>query len=480
MGCQRVYKLAVGSALAAFFGCAGESHAATAAAAAKASAVVVRARDAGKVSTDDDDGYEAVARAVLRQSPPVPGDDDDEDGAAMLSDRAFRAVVAQRVRSARAQHRVMKDFMKRFSRNLKLSVLEDSKGDMPEAERQAAIKALKAGQDIQLSHQKQGHQEAPRHPPSHLPIRRPPPRHHHSGGGVHMLNGPLAGSATRAQQQVAEPGEEAAAMAAAEARQSNPQALLAMRRPSWRGVATDQRMLPLGEEGDPTGAHRLEAEQREEAAAAAMAAAEARQSNPQALLAMRRPSWRGVAMDQRMLPRGEEGDPTHRLEAEQREEAAAAAMAASEARQSGPQALLAMRRPSWRGAALDQRMLPRGGEDDPTSFGYTEDEDGAPSPLGPIGFGTLPAEEMEDAPPPRRWLAQRRPAKRSPPLLFAEEADEGEVRKPMKGWGNLWGSDRTDRRRKDDKDKDSAPRRSGLPLALTGLISLALAAAGAA
>ena len=39
-------------------------------------------------------------------------------------------------RDQNVEHNVMSDFMRRFSRNMRASVLEDSKGDMPEATRQ--------------------------------------------------------------------------------------------------------------------------------------------------------------------------------------------------------------------------------------------------------------------------------------------------------------------------------------------------------
>ena len=45
--------------------------------------------------------------------------------------------------SGSAEHRVVKSFMTKFSRNMRLAVLEDSKGDVPEAERLAMIAKLK-------------------------------------------------------------------------------------------------------------------------------------------------------------------------------------------------------------------------------------------------------------------------------------------------------------------------------------------------
>jgi len=91
----------------------------------------------------DDDGYEQVAEAALREGGPPAGTEE-----AAISDGTLRRIVASRVREAKAQHKVMKQFMSSFARNLKLSVLEDSKGDMPEEERLADIAKLKRGEDF--------------------------------------------------------------------------------------------------------------------------------------------------------------------------------------------------------------------------------------------------------------------------------------------------------------------------------------------
>eukprot|EP00927_Polykrikos_kofoidii_P079683 TRINITY_DN76482_c0_g1_i1.p1 TRINITY_DN76482_c0_g1~~TRINITY_DN76482_c0_g1_i1.p1 ORF type:complete len:394 (-),score=59.58 TRINITY_DN76482_c0_g1_i1:123-1304(-) len=80
----------------------------------------------------------------------VPGDDsgagsgDDWDQAAAeprISADAFdQEVVARR---AASQHEVMKQFMHNFARNLKYAVLADSKGDLPEAERQRLMHEIR-------------------------------------------------------------------------------------------------------------------------------------------------------------------------------------------------------------------------------------------------------------------------------------------------------------------------------------------------
>jgi len=46
-------------------------------------------------------------------------------------------------RESNAEHKVMQEFMRRFSRNMRLAVLTDSKGDMDESRRQALIKKIR-------------------------------------------------------------------------------------------------------------------------------------------------------------------------------------------------------------------------------------------------------------------------------------------------------------------------------------------------
>jgi len=157
-------------------------------------ASMMRMRSSTESGTEsDDDGYSQVAQAALREGGPAQS----EQG--QISDATLKRIVASRVREAKAQHKVMKQFMKDFARNLKLSVLEDSKGDMPEEERLADIAKLKAGQDIatppakkhthqkpdlvqdaaQVGHKQHQHQHRHRHHAKHAK----------TDGKVHMLNG---------------------------------------------------------------------------------------------------------------------------------------------------------------------------------------------------------------------------------------------------------------------------------------------------
>jgi hypothetical protein len=62
------------------------------------------------------------------------------DMAAIIGQYEARHAMAQ----ANSQHAVMKQFMKNFARNMRLSVLKDSRGDMPEEERQRLIAKAEA------------------------------------------------------------------------------------------------------------------------------------------------------------------------------------------------------------------------------------------------------------------------------------------------------------------------------------------------
>mmetsp|Transcript_78480 Transcript_78480/g.139146 ORF Transcript_78480/g.139146 Transcript_78480/m.139146 type:complete len:282 (+) Transcript_78480:131-976(+) len=52
--------------------------------------------------------------------------------------------TAAAVRRAQKQHNIMQQFMRNFARNMRYSVLADSKGDMPEAERQRLMRQAEA------------------------------------------------------------------------------------------------------------------------------------------------------------------------------------------------------------------------------------------------------------------------------------------------------------------------------------------------
>lgn len=124
----------------------------------------------------DDGGYQQVAEAALRGP-----------GGNQISDGTLRRIVSARVREARIQHRTMKQFMRNFARNLKLSVLEDSKGDMPEAERLGYIAKLKKGEDIPIgSNASEKHHHAPEQSVHRRHRHHKHPHHPHQRN---MLNG---------------------------------------------------------------------------------------------------------------------------------------------------------------------------------------------------------------------------------------------------------------------------------------------------
>mmetsp|Transcript_102653 Transcript_102653/g.162211 ORF Transcript_102653/g.162211 Transcript_102653/m.162211 type:complete len:301 (-) Transcript_102653:22-924(-) len=124
-------------------------------------------------------------------SAPAAEEDDNmeqspADMAAVIGQYEARHAMAQ----ANSQHAVMKQFMKNFARNMRLSVLRDSRGDMPEEERQRLIAkaeddARSGGGDVEDGAIEAEDTQLPRQP---LPRRphmlnmaetRPSPRYSH-------------------------------------------------------------------------------------------------------------------------------------------------------------------------------------------------------------------------------------------------------------------------------------------------------------
>lgn len=136
------------------------------------------------------------------------GEDDGSGGGGGLgglSEQA-QAKLAQfeadgQARRAQSSHAVMQQFLHNFARNMKYSVLADSRGDIPEAKRQMMMRQLRPGDDAggltdapsddEINRQFPGRdarlQQASRHP------RRKPHRR------LRMLNGPVHVSAAAAE-----------------------------------------------------------------------------------------------------------------------------------------------------------------------------------------------------------------------------------------------------------------------------------------
>lgn len=96
--------------------------------------------------SDDLDAVPAEALAAPRS------EDDQEDALdppsphPRISPERVMAMERQAVKKrASASHEVMEQFMHNFARNMRYSILADSKGDMPEAERQAMLRQLREG-----------------------------------------------------------------------------------------------------------------------------------------------------------------------------------------------------------------------------------------------------------------------------------------------------------------------------------------------
>eukprot|EP00747_Dinoflagellata_sp_TGD_P168282 gnl/TRDRNA2_/TRDRNA2_194295_c0_seq1.p1 gnl/TRDRNA2_/TRDRNA2_194295_c0~~gnl/TRDRNA2_/TRDRNA2_194295_c0_seq1.p1 ORF type:complete len:350 (-),score=97.26 gnl/TRDRNA2_/TRDRNA2_194295_c0_seq1:49-1098(-) len=118
----------------------------------------------------------AVKKAEMDMDSSSDASDELEPG---MTPDAFEEEVA--MRGARDRHQIMSSFLKNFARNMKMSVLSDSQGDMPEAERQRLLAQM---QPDGGEYEDPG-QYASRMPPQYAyrPPRRRAPRR-----GVRMLN----------------------------------------------------------------------------------------------------------------------------------------------------------------------------------------------------------------------------------------------------------------------------------------------------
>lgn len=82
-----------------------------------------------------DVGGDGGSEEPMEGGPPMENEMSPEDQAGIIQQVEARSAM----RRANSQHAVMKQFMQNFANNMRLSVLADSKGDMPEEERQRLI-----------------------------------------------------------------------------------------------------------------------------------------------------------------------------------------------------------------------------------------------------------------------------------------------------------------------------------------------------
>jgi len=85
----------------------------------------------------------------LEAAPPMANMESEmspEDQASIMEQVARRSAT----RRANSQHAVMKQFMQNFANNMRLSVLADSRGDMPEEERQRLIAKAEAQREASM------------------------------------------------------------------------------------------------------------------------------------------------------------------------------------------------------------------------------------------------------------------------------------------------------------------------------------------
>jgi hypothetical protein len=101
-------------------------------------AAKAKAKAKTKDPWDVPDGSEEVEPAGNMESEMSP-----DDQAGILQQVEARSAM----RRANSQHAVMKQFMNTFANNMRLSVLADSKGDMPEEERQRLIAKAEAAKE---------------------------------------------------------------------------------------------------------------------------------------------------------------------------------------------------------------------------------------------------------------------------------------------------------------------------------------------
>lgn len=144
------------------------------------------------------DDLDAVPAEALGAPRPPPEEDDQEDALdpprphPRLSREKVMAIERQAVeKRASASSQVMKQFMHNFARNMRFSILSDSKGDMPEAERQEMLRQLREGGAAAPDEDPAGAEEArpPRalqDDPAQPQVARPPRarRHAHRSAGA--------------------------------------------------------------------------------------------------------------------------------------------------------------------------------------------------------------------------------------------------------------------------------------------------------
>lgn len=93
-----------------------------------------------KVKAKAKDPWDVPDGSEEMEAAPMGDEMSPEDQAGMIQQVAARSAM----RRANSQHAVMKQFMRSFANNMRLSVLADSKGDMPEEERQRLIAKAEA------------------------------------------------------------------------------------------------------------------------------------------------------------------------------------------------------------------------------------------------------------------------------------------------------------------------------------------------
>lgn len=165
--------------------------------AAVAGVLCARARgELADALTPPDDFDAAAARPPAAAGGPRPQEDEEDAWDAPRAPRRpspekVAALEAHMVeRRASASHKIMQQFMHAFSRNMRYAILADSKGDMPEAERQRMLRQLRENGAAPPDQDAAAAEMAARQPPPerHFMHRRSH-AHHHPRETLSMLNG---------------------------------------------------------------------------------------------------------------------------------------------------------------------------------------------------------------------------------------------------------------------------------------------------
>jgi len=143
----------------------------------KAAGTKAKTKDPWDVPDGSEEGVQAAPQGAMDGEGGGESEMAPEDQAGIMEQVAARGAA----RRAKNQHQVMKQFMSTFANNMRLSVLEDSKGDMSETRRQQLIAKAEAEKAASAGSPMGGEDDGP--PPAEADggeeMAPPPPRRRH-------------------------------------------------------------------------------------------------------------------------------------------------------------------------------------------------------------------------------------------------------------------------------------------------------------